>query len=110
MKQAHFNYGTDDDTTANSAPAAAPATPPVKVRCRPFTFFERKDNSVNVTATCVASGPFGDKVPSTLTATFTDNGKAGDMADILVKRSDASAAELLHDSGTIKSGNIKVHP
>jgi hypothetical protein len=109
LKQAHFNYGTDDETSDTTVAAAAPATTPVTVRCRPFTSFVRADNKVDVAATCVASGPGYTKVPATLAATFVDNGKAGDVANITVTRS-SDQSTLVSDSGVIKSGNIKVHP
>jgi len=94
LKQAHFNYGGDDETSSTTA-AAAPATTPVQVRCRPFNTFDRAGNTVTVTATCVASGPGYTKVPATLSASFMDNGNAGDMANITVTRtSDQSTLEI----------------
>jgi hypothetical protein len=83
----------------------------LRVRCNslnysPVVYIQAGPPAGHVTGDCVAVSKRHNRTPISLDATFIDNGKRGDEANITFTRPDGTSVS---DNGPIRKGSIHVH-
>jgi hypothetical protein len=83
----------------------------LQVRCKsldysPVVYIQPGPPAGHVTGDCVAVSKRNHRTPISLDATFIDNGKRGDEANITFTRPDGTTVS---DNGPIRKGSIHVH-